>query len=83
MTNITTKISWLNTHVSIAPCAPTLIRRFVETADERCPLAGIWMPIQASDACTDDPELFWPAMRRLLSWRAIHPALTNLIYRGL
>ena len=46
-----------------------LTRTFVETGDERCPIAGIWSRIE-SDATADDSELMRPVMRRLLSWRA-------------
>lgn len=47
-----------------------LVRSFVETGDERCPIAGIWSRIVETDATPDDPEIPWPAMRRLLPWRA-------------
>ena len=46
-----------------------LTRTFIETGDERCPIAGIWSRLQ-NDATIDDGELTWPAVRRLLSWRA-------------
>jgi hypothetical protein len=46
-----------------------LTRAFVETGDERCPIAGIWSRLE-NDANTDDGELCRPAMWRLLSWRA-------------
>jgi len=47
-----------------------LVRSFVETGDERCPMAGIWSPIAESDAAVDDPERKRPAMGFLLPWRA-------------
>jgi hypothetical protein len=47
-----------------------LTRTFVETGDERCPIAGIWSRLE-SDATADEAELRWPAMRRLLRWRAV------------
>ena len=47
---------------------PRLVRTFVETGDERCPIAGIWSRID-TDVATDDPEISWPALRRLLRWR--------------
>jgi hypothetical protein len=47
-----------------------LTRTFVETGDERCPIAGIWSRLE-SDATADEAELCWPAMRRLLRWRAV------------
>lgn len=46
-----------------------LTRRFVETGDERCPIAGIWSRLE-NDAAEDDSELTWPAAWRLLRWRA-------------
>jgi hypothetical protein len=52
-----------------------LTRTFVETGDERCPIAGIWSRIDC-DPIADDPELARPAMLRLLSWRAFHTLLT-------
>jgi hypothetical protein len=52
-----------------------LTRTFVETGDERCPIAGIWSRIEC-DPLSDDPQLAQPAMRRLLSWRAFHTLLT-------
>jgi hypothetical protein len=55
-----------------------LARTFVETGDERCPLAGIWSRLSDTDSTADDPELPWPAMWMLLPWRAFHPALTTL-----
>ena len=32
----------------------SLTRSFVETGDERCPLAGIWSRLPEMDAATDD-----------------------------
>lgn len=46
-----------------------LTRTFVETGDERCPIAGIWSRLE-SDATADDSELARPAPRRLLLERA-------------
>jgi hypothetical protein len=46
-----------------------LVRTFVETGDERCPIAGIWSRLE-NDATADDGELAWLAMWRLLPWRA-------------
>lgn len=47
-----------------------LIRTFVETGDERCPIAGIWSRL-GTDATDDDGELLRPAAwRLLLPWRA-------------
>jgi hypothetical protein len=48
----------------------SLIRTFVETGDERCPIAGIWSRLVETDATADDPELTPPAMRSLFPWRA-------------
>jgi hypothetical protein len=47
-----------------------LTRTFVETGDERCPLAGIWSRIEDCDPAIDDPEITRPAMWRLPPWRA-------------
>ena len=60
------------TSEGFAPAAKSmrLTRTFIETGDERCPLAGIWLPIADCDVATDDPELARPAMWRLLAWRA-------------
>ena len=39
----------------------SLTRSFVETGDERCPLAGIWSRLPELDAAVDDePGLIWP-----------------------
>lgn len=46
-----------------------LVRTFVETGDERCPIAGIWSRLE-NDATADESELAWPASWRLLPWRA-------------
>ena len=46
-----------------------LTRTFVETGDERCPIAGIWSRLE-NDAAADDSELTRPAAWRLLPWRA-------------
>ena len=46
-----------------------LTRTFVETGDERCPIAGIWSRLE-NDATADDSELTRPAAWRFLSWRA-------------
>ena len=49
------------------PMLPTfsrmlLTRTFVETGDERCPIAGIWSRLD-SEATADDSELARPAPR--------------------
>jgi hypothetical protein len=46
-----------------------LTRTFVETGDERCPIAGIWSRLE-SDATAEDAELTRPAIWKLLLWRA-------------
>jgi hypothetical protein len=46
-----------------------LTRTFVETCDERCPIAGIWSCLD-KDATADDPELARPASWRLRLERA-------------
>jgi hypothetical protein len=60
---------------------PCLARTYVETGDERCPLAGIWSRLPGSDAAlndsaSDDPEIFRPAMGALLPWRAFPQTLS-------
>ena len=52
-----------------------LTRTFVATGDERCPIAGIWSPIEC-DSISDDPQLTRPVMRSLSVWRAFHTPLT-------
>lgn len=47
-----------------------LTRSFVETGDERCPIAGVWSRLE-NDATADDGELNRPAMWRILLWRAL------------
>jgi len=39
-----------------------LTRTFVETGDERCPIAGIWSRLADSNSLTDDPEIAMPVM---------------------
>jgi len=56
----------------------SLHRAFVETGDERCPIAGIWSRIPAGDQALDEPEIAQPVMRTLLPWRASHPLVTIL-----
>lgn len=46
-----------------------LVRTFVETGDERCPIAGIWSRLD-NDATADDGEIGQPAAWRLFPWRA-------------
>ena len=48
-----------------------LTRTFVETGDERCPIAGIWSRLD-NDATTDDSELTWPAAWRLPRGEPFH-----------
>ena len=54
-----------------------LTRTFVETGDERCPIAGIWSRLE-NDAAVDDSELSRPAAWRLLPWRAFSFWLISL-----
>jgi hypothetical protein len=61
--------------------SPPLVRRFVETGEERCPIAGTWMVISPEADSVDESESIWPAVRRLLSWRAFHSPLTLALYR--
>jgi len=55
-----------------------LTRRFVETGDERCPMAGIWICLDPADSPDDDAELAWPAPWMLRGWRAFHLAIPAL-----
>jgi len=57
-----------------------LTRTFVETGDERCPIAGIWMSLPDTAISTDEPELVRPAMGTLLPWQASHHLLTAFCY---
>jgi len=57
-----------------------LTRTFVETGDERCPIAGIWSRLADDNSLTDDPEITMPAMRKLLLWRVFHPLMTTFRY---
>jgi hypothetical protein len=58
------------------PARLSLTRAFVETGDERCPLAGIWSALPLTDTADDDPGLPRPVMGALLAWRALHRTLT-------
>ena len=52
-----------------------IVRRWIETADERCPLACIWFAQPAITAAQDDePEPTWPAFSSF-RWKAccLHP----------
>jgi len=48
--------------------SPALRRYWVETADERCPLACVWFALGPADAGQsdkpDDSERTWPALLR-------------------
>lgn len=48
----------------------SLVRTFVETGDERCPIAGTWSRLVDSDPASDDSELSRHAERSLFPWRA-------------
>ena len=54
-----------------------LTRTFVETGDERCPIAGIWSRLE-NDATADDSELTRPAAWRLLPCGPFHLRLISL-----
>ncbi len=54
-----------------------LTRTYVETGDERCPLAGIWLALP-SEASTEEPELARPVLRMLLPGRAMNRAFHRL-----
>lgn len=55
-----------------------LTRTFVETGDERCPIAGIWSRLE-NDATNDEAELGWLVMGGLLLWRAFSASTGYLI----
>ena len=66
-----------------------IMRHFIETGDERRPLAGIWMPLHwrppnDSTAVPEDSKSLRPVLGILLLWRAIpqaiHQALTLAPY---
>jgi hypothetical protein len=59
---------------------PEIIRTFVETGDERCPIAGIWSCIGMPDTAPDEPESIPPVMRTPLPWRASDFLFTFLHY---
>ncbi len=58
-----------------------LTRTYVETGDERCPLAGIWSHLPHAIPTPDEPESAWPALRGLPPWRAFHLFVTLSRYR--
>jgi len=57
-----------------------LTRTFVETGDERCPIAGIWSTLPGFDATTEDPELPRPVLWMLPARRAIHRLFIPNLY---
>ena len=78
--NLTLQLFSRSTSLSAARTRPAeqpfrLTRTFVETGDERCPIAGIWSRIEC-DSISDDPQLTRPVMRSLSVWRAFHTLLT-------
>ncbi|HTF63953.1 MAG TPA: hypothetical protein VK638_14810 [Edaphobacter sp.] len=49
---------------------PEIRSRWVQTADERCPIACTWFTLpESSDEQDDDPGSTWPALLRF-GWRA-------------
>lgn len=42
-----------------------LVRRFVETGDERCPIAAVWTRLIETDSAPEESELCLPALRSL------------------
>ena len=60
--------------------APEITRTFVETGDERCPIAGIWSRIGTTDPAFDEPERALPVMRTLFPWRASHTLFKLIRY---
>jgi hypothetical protein len=58
--------------------ARRLTRVFVQTGDERCPIAGIWLSLTETGPVSDEPSLIRPVLEYLLPWRAHHLLLTTL-----
>jgi len=63
-----------------------LTRTFIETGDERCPLAGIWSQLpEMNTALDDEPGLPRPAWGVLLDgvfpWRAFYFRFIDFCYR--
>jgi hypothetical protein len=56
-----------------------LTRRFVETHDERCPIAGIWSRLDTTSATTDEPEITRPTTGMLFSWWALHVRVISVM----
>jgi len=59
---------------------PEITRTFVETGDERCPIAGIWSRIGTTDAEPAEPEIARPVIGTLLPWRASHRLFNSFRY---
>ena len=59
---------------------PAITRMFVETGDERCPIAGIWSRFTEADPTLDEPERTRPVMRIFLPWRASYPLFKIVRY---
>jgi len=77
------KVLCLKPQLRLTPIAakPTarLERTFVETGDERCPIAGIWLKIADADQPADDPASPRPAIG-IRPWRAFHNPQIRLCY---
>jgi hypothetical protein len=57
--------------------ASRLSRQWVQTGDQRCPLACAWFALgDLADTQSDEPPLWWPALKRFLNFSAGHlPAI--------
>jgi hypothetical protein len=67
----------LSKRIAANRAGPELIQRWVETADERCPLACVWfaLPETATDL-DDDPDSLQPAF----SWRLLKAGCLHSIH---
>ena len=54
-------------------------RRWVETADERCPLACVWFALPQSNEEDDESGLAWPAFSHLF-WKAGYLHCVNTLF---
>jgi hypothetical protein len=58
----------------------TLVRAFVQTGDERCPIAGIWSRLPEPAAPADEPESATPIAAVSLPRWAFHLAFNAVRY---
>jgi hypothetical protein len=50
----------------------SLTRSFVETGDERCPLAGVWSRLPETDSAVDDEPGLTRPVRGVFLFGALH-----------